>query len=174
MAKEELDVPASNTRGYCSDTINKAQQSSRRVLLLNCMPQRDPNLLLPPLINICEKNGLPFHHAMFVPGISSYTRVIADVPTTANSGSSDDKVDLSWQYSIQKVWDSLAQSQNEAGKQKTTRELFGGVPSCVMPSLPAALGLLRQYSHEHPSIKLQVLVTGSLHLVGDVLRFLRK
>lgn len=43
-----------------------------------------------------------------------------------------------------------------AGKQKTTRELFGGVPSCVMPSLPAALGLLRQYSHEHPSIKLQV------------------
>lgn len=108
------------------------------------MPQRDPNLLLPPLINICEKNGkiflflflccrmgyffnlkrydhwsgLPFHHAMFVPGISSYTRVIADVPTTADSGSSDDKVDLSWQYSIQKVWDSLTRSQNEGNNLK--------------------------------------------------------
>eukprot|EP00250_Pteridium_aquilinum_P033479 c5714_g1_i1 orf=64-1329(+) len=150
----------------CQDKKHMAM--FEEVLLLNCMPQRDPNLILPPLVNTCEKYGLPFHHAMFVPGLSSYTHV------SPTSPSIESEQDLSWQHSIQKVWDSLTQSQSEAGKQKDTREHFGGASSCVVPSLPAALDLLRQCSRDHPSLKLQVLVTGSLHLVGDVLRILRK
>eukprot|EP00250_Pteridium_aquilinum_P033480 c5714_g1_i2 orf=64-1641(+) len=168
MVKDDPDVPVSNSQGCCTIINNIPERSSRRVLLLNCMPQRDPNLILPPLVNTCEKYGLPFHHAMFVPGLSSYTHV------SPTSPSIESEQDLSWQHSIQKVWDSLTQSQSEAGKQKDTREHFGGASSCVVPSLPAALDLLRQCSRDHPSLKLQVLVTGSLHLVGDVLRILRK
>lgn len=187
-------------RGYCTSTPPGAGPLSRRVLLLNCMPQRDPNLLLPPLVNVCDKNGLPFHHAMFVPSLSSYTRVRPDLPLASNGGTGNEsEEDLSWQFSIQGAWDNLARSQSEGhfaacshvsesarpcvvrkdslsalGKLKQTRDLFGGLSSSVVPSLPVALDLLRQYAQDHPAFQLQVLVTGSLHLVGDVLRLLKR
>ena len=69
--------------------------------------------------------------------------------------------------------------------------------SAVFPSLPLALSWLRNSARDNPSLKLQVyflfpiysnllftemtelmllqvLVTGSLHLVGDVLKLLRR
>ncbi|CAI7806917.1 unnamed protein product [Closterium sp. NIES-54] len=45
-----------------------------------------------------------------------------------------------------------------------------GPHSAVLPSLPAAIDLLRWTTGMHPDVHLQVLVTGSLHLVGDVSR----
>ncbi|KAI5070490.1 hypothetical protein GOP47_0014833 [Adiantum capillus-veneris] len=173
MSNEQLDAHAANKGGSSIFKIHKTDGTSKRVLLFNCMPQRDPTVLLPRLINTCDNHGFPFHHAMFVPGLSSYTQVTVDLPSATKDGSSENE-DLSWENSIQKVYDSLPQSQSGAEKQNKTSELFGGVRSCVVPSLPAALDLLRQYCHDHSSHKLQVLVTGSLHLVGDVLRMLKK
>ncbi|GAU24211.1 hypothetical protein TSUD_23480 [Trifolium subterraneum] len=46
--------------------------------------------------------------------------------------------------------------------------------SAVMPSLPLTIKWLRDCVKEHPSTRLQVLVTGSLHLVGDVLKLLKR
>jgi folylpolyglutamate synthase len=43
-----------------------------------------------------------------------------------------------------------------------------------MPSLGGALEWLRAYARSDPKRQVQVLVTGSLYLVGDVLRLLGK
>uniref|UniRef100_A0A0R0L3L3 tetrahydrofolate synthase n=1 Tax=Glycine max TaxID=3847 RepID=A0A0R0L3L3_SOYBN len=46
--------------------------------------------------------------------------------------------------------------------------------SAVIPSLPLTIKWLRDCVRDHPSTRLQVLVTGSLHLVGDVLKLLKR
>ncbi|CAK7342692.1 unnamed protein product [Dovyalis caffra] len=46
--------------------------------------------------------------------------------------------------------------------------------SAVIPSLPLTIKWLRDCLRENPSLRLQVLVTGSLHLVGDVLKLIRR
>ncbi|KAK7817394.1 folylpolyglutamate synthase [Quercus suber] len=46
--------------------------------------------------------------------------------------------------------------------------------SAVMPSLPLTIKWLRDCVKQNPSLKVQVLVTGSLHLVGDVLKLLKR
>ena len=39
---------------------------------------------------------------------------------------------------------------------KKANDLFGGLSSSVLPSLPIVLDLLRQYAREHPGVQLQV------------------
>lgn len=46
--------------------------------------------------------------------------------------------------------------------------------SAVIPSLPLAISWLRDCVKRNPSVRIQVLVTGSLHLVGDVLKLLKR
>ncbi|CAN1170748.1 Folylpolyglutamate synthase [Linum perenne] len=46
--------------------------------------------------------------------------------------------------------------------------------SAVFSSLPLAIKWLRDSVRQNQSVRLQVLVTGSLHLVGDVLKLIRK
>lgn len=46
--------------------------------------------------------------------------------------------------------------------------------SAVFPSLPLAIKWLRESVQRNRSVHYQVLVTGSLHLVGDVLRLVKK
>lgn len=49
-----------------------------------------------------------------------------------------------------------------------------GPHSAVHSSLQEALRRLKQRSYTGPRCRMHVLVTGSLHLVGDALRLLRK
>jgi folylpolyglutamate synthase len=51
---------------------------------------------------------MPFHHALFAPGLSSYSNVVIDLAAKNNG-----KDDLSWQLMIQKIWENLIQSQRE-------------------------------------------------------------
>ncbi|KAI9074064.1 hypothetical protein K1719_043956 [Acacia pycnantha] len=44
----------------------------------------------------------------------------------------------------------------------------------MFPSLPLAIKWLRDRVQQNQSVRLQVLVTGSLHLVGDVLKLVKK
>jgi folylpolyglutamate synthase len=46
--------------------------------------------------------------------------------------------------------------------------------SAVLPSLQVTLDWLRRCVREAPSLRMQVLVTGSLYLVGDVLKALQQ
>ncbi|KAF8052424.1 hypothetical protein N665_1561s0013 [Sinapis alba] len=140
---------------------SSGEENCQQILLFNCMSVRDPNLLLPHLKNTCATHGVNFKKALFVPNMSVYHKV----GTAADLPENDPQVDLSWQLTLQKVWESLVHSEREEDCGKSE----------VFTSLPMAIKWLRDSVHESSSgTRVQVLVTGSLHLVGDVLRLIRK
>ncbi|KAL9678233.1 hypothetical protein QQ045_016073 [Rhodiola kirilowii] len=154
-------------------------KNSTQILLFNCMSVRDPQLLLPRLMKTCANHGVHFKKALFVPNISVYYKVGSPV-----SLPSDNQVDLSWQLQLQKVWESLilgekadANSSNtglEDGKDIVEKSFSSLENSAVFPSLPLAIKWLRDSARQNQSTRFQVLVTGSLHLVGDVLKIIKK
>ncbi|XP_048598548.1 folylpolyglutamate synthase isoform X1 [Brassica napus] len=140
---------------------SSVEENCQQILLFNCMSVRDPNLLLPHLRNTCATHGVHFKKALFVPNMSVYHKV----GTAADLPENDPQVDLSWQMTLQKVWESLVNSEDNESSGKSE----------VFTSLPMAIKWLRDSVHESSSgTRVQVLVTGSLHLVGDVLRLIRK
>ncbi|XP_010491145.1 PREDICTED: folylpolyglutamate synthase-like [Camelina sativa] len=148
-------------------------ETCQQILLFNCMSVRDPNLLLPHLRNTCAKYGVHFKKALFVPNMSVYHKV----GTAADLPENDPQVDLSWQFTLQKVWESLVQSErgNAEGEEDRGKDGDSSGNSEVFTSLPMAIKWLRDNVHESSSAtRFQVLVAGSLHLVGDVLRLIRK
>ncbi|KAF8376823.1 hypothetical protein HHK36_031510 [Tetracentron sinense] len=46
----------------------------KQVLLFNCMEMRDPQILLPRLVNTCATSGIHFSKALFVPSMSNYNK----------------------------------------------------------------------------------------------------
>ncbi|XP_073267046.1 folylpolyglutamate synthase isoform X3 [Populus alba] len=155
-------------------------KSSMQILLFNCMSVRDPQLLLPPLMKACASHGVYFKKALFVPSTSVYYKVGSHaLPPT------DSQVNLSWQFALQRVWENLIQSDKggevkhaiavcEEGKEDAKMSGRTCENSAVFPSLPLAIKWLRESVQRNRSVHYQVLVTGSLHLVGDVLRLVKK
>nr|XP_009416176.1 PREDICTED: folylpolyglutamate synthase [Musa acuminata subsp. malaccensis] len=135
----------------------------QQILLFNCMSVRDPQLLLPRLINTCDQHGVKFHKAIFVPNQSVYNKVtsLASPPTDPQ------QVDLSWQLTLQKAWENFMHSEQGSSCASVCED------SLVFPSLPLAIKWLRESVQQSRSVQVQVLVTGSLHLVGDVLRLMK-
>ncbi|XP_058099415.1 folylpolyglutamate synthase isoform X2 [Magnolia sinica] len=156
-------------------------RNSRQILLFNCMPVRDPQRLLPCLVNACAHHGVHFHKALFVPNQSVFNKV-----GTHALPSSDLEVDISWQQMLQRVWENIVHgdkggsdvktevSASVGGKDTEPSNIKGCDSSTVFPSLPLAIKWLRDSVQENRSIRFQVLVTGSLHLIGDLLRLIRK
>ncbi|XP_062117917.1 folylpolyglutamate synthase [Humulus lupulus] len=166
---------------------------SKQILLFNCMDLRDPQILLPRLANTCASSGTYFSKALFVPSMSAYNKVTSGA-SAIPSGIC--KKDLSWQFNLQRIWEKIVQGKEvdaasdkglnidnaktlprefiyqDAYRCSTTDNYIAS--SAVMPSLPLAIKWLRDCVKENPSLRLQVLVTGSLHLVGDVLKVLRR
>ncbi|KAJ0235234.1 Folylpolyglutamate synthase [Hirschfeldia incana] len=141
------------------------EENCQQILLFNCMSVRDPNSLLPHLRNTCANYGVHFKKALFVPNVSVYQKI----GTAADLQENDPQVDLSWQLTLQKLWESLIDGEigEENGESSGNSEVF--------TSLPMAIKWLRDSVHESSSTtRFQVLVTGSLHLVGGVLKLIRK
>ncbi|CAN1251014.1 Folylpolyglutamate synthase [Linum perenne] len=165
---ESMDICAR----WFSGVVNGGKQLDKvpqaQVLLFNCMTVRDPHLLLPPLYQTCASQGVYFKKALFVPNMSVYHKVGSHaVPST------DAKVDLSWQSALQRVWANATEakvSEDDSGATMGSSEK----KSAVFSSLPLAIKWLRDSVRQNQSVRLQVLVTGSLHLVGDVLKLIRK
>ncbi|CAI9091570.1 OLC1v1026635C1 [Oldenlandia corymbosa var. corymbosa] len=156
---------------------NGSRKNSMQILLFNCMSVRDPQLLLPRLTNACTSHGVHFDKALFVPNTSVYYKVGTGsvLPTDAN-------VDLSWQLNLQKLWENLNHGEKEREVKSTDTSFEEDVDkksvqfserSSVFPSIPHAISWLRECVRKNKSLRLQVLVTGSLHLVGDVLRLVK-
>ncbi|KAL8171558.1 hypothetical protein V2J09_023362 [Rumex salicifolius] len=154
------------------------KKGSTQILLFNCMSVRDPQLLLPRLMKTCANHGVHFKQALFVPNISVYHKVVTDIP------SADPQVDLSWQLSLQRLWESLTSEKGveakdfdcipEEPKDETYKYVKHDTHSKVFPNLPLAINWLRDSVRQNQSVRFQVLVTGSLHLVGDMLRLIKK
>ncbi|KAI3470794.1 hypothetical protein Pfo_027457 [Paulownia fortunei] len=156
------------------------RKNSTQILLFNCMSVRDPQLLLPRLMNACASHGVYFTKALFVPNTSVYYKV-----GTVASPAADAQVDLSWQMALQKFWESLIPGEKgrdtknaeltfEAVGDDTEKGAHSSENSTVFTSLPLAINWLRDSVRKNQSVRFQVLVTGSLHLVGDVLRLIKK
>uniref|UniRef100_M1CLE8 Folylpolyglutamate synthase n=4 Tax=Solanum TaxID=4107 RepID=M1CLE8_SOLTU len=156
-----------------------SKKSSTQFLLFNCMSVRDPELLLPRLVRACASHGVHFQKALFVPNVSVYYKVGTSASTA------DTQVDLSWQLTLQRIWENLVRGEKGNDVKNTdhtyeevTDDSEKGAQSCenskVFPSLPVAINWLRDTVRKNRSGHSQVLVTGSLHLVGDVLRLVKK
>ncbi|XP_076893171.1 folylpolyglutamate synthase-like [Bidens hawaiensis] len=181
-----------SSNGYIqkSDEKEGSKIISKRILLFNCMEVRDPEVILPKLVDICASAGSDFSKAIFVPSISSYSKVTSgnsDIPINTPSK------DLAWQFNLQRVWERIIHKKDIGMNKNSKMEivppkesvLYSDISHCnpengkfscsaVFPSLPMAVSFLRKSVRDNPSIRLQVLVTGSLHLVGDVLKLLRR
>ncbi|GMN41418.1 hypothetical protein TIFTF001_010640 [Ficus carica] len=157
---------------------DRPMKKSTQILLFNCMSVRDPHVLLPRLMETCASHGVRFKKALFVPNTSLYYKVGSHSPPPRD-------VDLSWQCALQKVWENLMQT-NKGSDEKTTDAISedlkndtemcvkSGESSAIFSSLPLAIKWLRDSVRQNQSVRFQVLVTGSLHLVGDVLRLVKK
>lgn len=156
-----------------------SRKESAQILLFNCMSVRDPQLLLPRLMKTCASHGVHFKKALFVPNTSVYYKVGSTTLPPV-----DPQVDLSWQLTLQRVWENVICAEKENAKNpdfvsgEDTDDAEVCAKSCensvVFPSLPLAIKWLRDTVRQDKSVRFQVLVTGSLHLVGDVMRLVKK
>lgn len=170
--------------------------STHRILLFNCMEERHPEDLLAPLVSTLmqqERNAMP-HHAFFLPPESSYMKV----GSKDHNSNGTNTIDLSWQMTVRDTWERLLMAhglhRTTMGSSPAASVAFSALPAArtipsipivpgipgpqdptkgaVLPSIRMALDWLRRCAKERPSVKMQVLVTGSLYLVGDLLRIL--
>ncbi|KAK9123215.1 hypothetical protein Sjap_012817 [Stephania japonica] len=164
-----------------------SRKTSKQILLFNCMEVRNPHVLLPQIVNNCASSGVHFSKAIFAPSMSKYNKVTSAASLVSSDTATEN---LSWQLSLQKLWEKLALGKDVAvnlESNKTTtvspdehashkpislNNHFGS--TAVFPSLPLTIKWLRDSVRRDPSLRLQVLVTGSLHLVGDVLKLLKR
>ncbi|MED6174310.1 Folylpolyglutamate synthase [Stylosanthes scabra] len=157
--------------------MHRGDRNSAQILLFNCLTVRDPDLLLPRLMKTCADHGVYFKKALFVPSISVYNKVGSQAITPVDSN-----VDLSWQLTLQRVWENLMQVNKgkitDVASEELKEDMEMSASNCehsaVFPSLPVALKWLRDRVQKNQSVRFQVLVTGSLHLVGDVLKLVKK
>ena len=178
-----------------------------RLLLFNCMHEREPLRLLAPLSQTLASKGLPLAGAVFVPPDSTYAKL-------GPSEESASAVDLSWQQGLAQLWrenfavaaagkeargcsssSGAAATESAAATAAAASSAAKFLPplstaagaagaagaanaaaptGAVAPSVRSALEWLRSATRASPGLKMRVLVTGSLYLVGDVLRHLGK
>lgn len=179
LSNHRHDNSSADHKPVDSSGCKTPMKNSTQILLFNCMSVRDPQLLLPRLINTCANHGVHFKKALFVPNISVYNKVWSSAPPPT-----DLEVDLSWQLTLQKVWENLIKSEKGGdaknadlvceGEDDKERCVRTSENSTVFPSLPLAIKWLRDTVQQHKSVRFQVLVTGSIHLMGDVLRIVKK
>ncbi|GJN19807.1 hypothetical protein PR202_gb07117 [Eleusine coracana subsp. coracana] len=125
-----------------------AGRNVRKILLFNCMSVRDPQRLLPRLLDTCAQNGLHFEQALFVPNQSQYNKL----GSLASPPSKREQIDLSWQLTLQRLWESLPHSNQGLNGANSNRT------SLVFESLPLAMKWLRDTAQQNQSTQLQVKV----------------
>lgn len=153
--------------GFCLRWFRDASRAqalpnARPVLLFNCMGDRQPELLLSQLAEH------PFHMALFT------TNRVADIKSPYSDQSNftvERCTETARCMSNMRVWCHLLSSLQEEEEDSA-----GPVPedSCrVFPCISEVMQWLRREAliaqHATPPYHMQVLVTGSLHLVGGVM-----
>lgn len=175
----------------------RPDMQTHSVLVFNCMQERDPSALLQPLIaTLSSRDALP-PHALFVPPDSTYMKLgkVDETPDLAwqlNLRQVWDRMHTSTSQLSNGTASSTGNGTTCLGVQgakiKSVPRLpplpavaAVGVPAvqdiaagAVLPSLQHTLEWLKRCVKETPSMRMHVLVTGSLYLVGDMLRLLGK
>ena len=171
--EESLEVC---TKWFESECEQAPQQL--RILIFNCASSRNPEKLLQPLSEFYRR--YPFAYALFCPNVISSASSSSAASSaskdakhlaqyndrrpadTANSSSS--KNPLAWPSKVKAIWLSKTQQSEEHLK------VFSCISSCLDWLRDFAPSLLEDHKREtNKAVTIQVLVTGSLHLVGGVL-----
>lgn len=134
------------------------QQQVVRVLVFNCMKERDPAVLLPHLHSELQQHESAVHLALFVPPDSQY----AFLPSSSTQQLvAEAHQDLSWQQQLRGVW----QQCQEAAAASSEQQLAEG--RGLLPPLPEVSGAWLLVAHV---CKNNVHVcTTSLHAAGTLL-----
>jgi hypothetical protein len=90
-----------------------------------------------------------------------------------------------WQHTLFGVWDSLLYARHQKAQGTSAPAATAAAASASAPPLPypkhigvvqpnvsAALSYVRRLSHANPNVRYRVLATGSLYLVGNILKHL--
>lgn len=172
--KQQQQQDSQTADGHSSNNSSR-QQKPVRVLIFNCMKERDPAMLLPQLHGELQRQGVGIHVALFVPPDSQY----AFLPSSSKQALVEAAhQDLSWQKQLQAVWHQCESAGAAAGAEVQLPRLpdVGGVGvqdaasgSAVLSSVRQALGWLETAAAAAPAVEFELLVTGSLYLVGDCL-----
>ena len=139
--------------------------ADHNVMLFNCMEERSPQELLEPVVDVfASSSAVKLEHALFAP---------PDSVTSKLDKSVDDKK-TTWQEHCSRTWDDIVAKRAAPVVRQSQSQVFAGTSGVVSPSLQQALALLRRRATEVAPARVNVLVTGSLYLVGDVLRHLKR
>lgn len=161
---------AREARDAAAKAVGATDSTADRVVIFNCMEERDPESLLEPLRRELLRPGAEHvwpSEIIFSPTTSSYTKL-----STPNSAG-----DTAWQGNLSGVWQRLVErghgSVHGSGAECPRVGQSGQhrLPkSVVSPSLAETLRRVRSRAKSFGAGKrLHVLVTGSLYLVGDLL-----
>ncbi|KAK3287805.1 hypothetical protein CYMTET_4701, partial [Cymbomonas tetramitiformis] len=172
-----------------------------RVLVFNCTEDRDPEALLSCLARHLRELRIHFHHAIFVSGVAAIG-LLADkmglwvgeidlwtgkmarqackmarqsCKTALQPVPPQDPQNTAWQQRLQSIWDGGQTHQADALSTQLSSPVFGEGRSRVAPSSENAVQMLRLFvtsaAANGPGV-VEVLVTGSLQLVGGMLEAL--
>ena len=119
-----------------------SQAETRRVLLFNCMKERDPAVLLPALSRSLAARGIAFHQALFVPPDSQYGFLPAagaagGGTTHPSAASAPPPPDLSWQAGMQQLWEKQGLGASSSPAIAAAGKIL---PTFPLPVLTTSLG----------------------------------
>ncbi|CAG8453763.1 1019_t:CDS:10 [Paraglomus brasilianum] len=133
------------------------ESTTERILLFSCTKDRIGQPLLEELGLIHQKNR--FDHAVFCTNIPSLTN---NYKIDLHHNTVEDDPTLSLQHTLAETWKGLVIKPKNAGHTCDTH---------VLPTIEHAINWITEYSKKTDA-SLQVLVTGSLHLIGGFMAIL--
>ncbi|KAL0359584.1 UNVERIFIED_CONTAM: Folylpolyglutamate synthase [Sesamum angustifolium] len=162
------------SNGHVQAGKNEGDKISKQILLFNCMDVRDPQILLPTLVDTCASSGTYFTKAIFVPSISTYGKVTSGSSAIPSENPSKD---LTWQFNLQRVWEKIIHGKDCLRKSSEMQIAESTPPrrfihedmsnckpsdghfacSAVVSSLPMTINWLRDYVKENPSFRIQIV-----------------
>ncbi|XP_004348304.2 folylpolyglutamate synthetase [Capsaspora owczarzaki ATCC 30864] len=145
-----------------SKIASGAANRERRYLMFNCSHDRDVKTLLKPLVQAHLRH--PFDGVVFSPNIVKKSSAYHDIDTSNNQP--DDFDAQAWIDANAGIWRQLVQ---ELGGQSTTTNGFLTIDDALEW---LAAEQVRQSADQKKPVQFEFFATGSLHLVGGVLRAL--
>ncbi|KAF9579946.1 Folylpolyglutamate synthetase, partial [Lunasporangiospora selenospora] len=155
----------------CADWFKEAvqkdnQRNVKRVLLFNCTGPRDGDTLLGPLAKI--QSEIQFDHAVFTPTVTFASNTYRG--DLVNNNAALD-LELTTQKTLAACWTKQVGLAAEAGSLQKQSE-GAVVNTTVLPSIEHSVNWIDDYVRvavaKGEAEHVQVLVTGSLHLVGGI------
>ena len=164
-AKRKKEIKNNNNSGG-GNAQREGDDKIHNVFLFNCMEERSPLMLLSASFDVLKSKNVIIDCAMFCPPDSSVLGLVKV---------EDDKKNLEWQETCAKTWREINNNNNNNNNSaNSSSSSLNEVQTDVRASVAGAISALRRKADLVAPKRVDVLVAGSLYLVGDILRQLKK